>query len=782
MKLNLQEANKYLDQYVEADKTVLYHDNDPALTPIRLRLPRPPKIELIDGYGLPASEQVFKRHQYPDRLRKLEKQSLEIVNKKANDDKAYTVTLYKVQKQYWATLQDENDYYKEEIAWIKRTWWHVINGYWFFCNGKPTYITGWHYYYLNFWKIDGQFFPDYRDRDRKEFLFFQYAFTTKETFANLDASGVAVPNEDGSYDMVEMNGRTCYGVGQNKHRRSGNTNKGLLMGWCITSIRRGTDGMGIMSMSGNNAEAHMKMKMIPSWNSMPMCFKPLTQSNTSPKSIINKAPANEIGVESLGNQVTAAGTSDASFYDGRKLWYILVDESGKCENLDVRERHGVLQHCISEGNGADIFGFEYQPSTAEELSAGGLAFKGLLDDSYFYKRNKENGQTRSGLFRLFIPADEGLAKYIDKYGGSVCGNTVSPLHRKLGFTQTATQLLEGERKRLLADSRKDPTAMVTYRSKKKQFPLCYDDSWIGGAGDIGFDVDGMDKRLAELTREESTIRVDFEWTGQPFRSPVKMVPNPINGKFYVSKTLTAEESNQFYKDTYVDPVTGADIPTFRPKYPNRFTCGADPFNFKTESQARVADTTGKTGKSASKGSDGGIAIFWHREYNIDPEDKLISEWESCRFIVTYRFRETDNVKYAEDVLKVCIYYGAMCFPEINIRIVWEKFHEWGYDGYLKYAVDSVSGKIKEYPGVQSLERSKQEGFNELRDHIATHIRRERHEDLISEWKNIHSMEEMTKNDLLAASMCALLGAKSTYGKLVEEENEFNYDIQNAFYW
>ena len=784
MKLSSQEISKYAHEYIQPDATVLYHDNDPALKPIRLKLPNPPSLELIDGYGLPAKDQRFKRHELPYKLARLEQIALKEVNDKANDDKSYTITYYKVQRKFWEILQDKSDYYAEEIKWIKKVWWHYLNGYWFFCNGKPTYITGAHYFYLNFWKIDGQFYPDYRDRDRKEFIFFHYSWTTKETFANLDKDGYAIANEDGTYDMIEMPNRTSFGVGQNKHRRSGNTNKGLVMGWWITAVRRGTDGFGVMSMSGDNAEAHMKKKMIPSWNKMPMFLKPLTKSNTNPKSIENNTPSNEIGVDSLENAVTAAGTAEASFYDGKKLWAILVDESGKCEKLDVRERHGVVQHCISEGNGTIIFGWEYQPSTAEELAAGGKAFKGLLDDSNFYKRNKETGQTRSGLFRLFIPADEGLAGYIDPYGGSVCGKKLLPEHQKMGYKTTSTITLEAERKQLLNDSKIDPEAMVTYRMKKKQFPLCYDDSWIGGAGDIGFDVDILDKTIAGLSRGGGAERFDLEWTGNRFRSVIKLIPNPISGRFWISKLLPDNEANQIIKDSFIDPVTGADIPTFRPKYPNRFTCGADPFRFKTETQARLADSNGKSGKTASKGSDGGIAIFWHRDQMIDPDDKPASEWESNRFVLTYRYRPENNEVYTEDVLKACIYFGAMCYPETNERVVWQKFHEWGYDGFLKYGMTLRNGEyvVNKDPGITSLERSKQEGFNEIRTHISIHGKREKHEDLLLEWKNINSMEEMTKYDLLAASMCALLGAKSQYGKIVEEENEFNYDIEQAFYW
>ena len=767
-------------EYKPHDTSVLYHEDDPALTPIRLSLPTPPRLELIDGYGLEPKKQKFKAAELPHKLKRLEELALKKVKDLAENDKSYTATIYKVQKEYWKMLSEEREYYKEEIEWVKKQWWHIVNGYWFFCNGKPTFITGWNYFYLNFWNIDGQFKPDYRDRDRKEFIFFDYSYTTHETFANLDRNGLAVANDDGSYDMIEMENRTCFGVGQNKNRRSGNTNKGLSIVYLMTCTHRGTDGGVILSMSGDSSEKHMDGKLLPSWRKMPMFLKPITSSRNNPDSIIHRAPNSVMGEDSLENAISMAESAQSTAVDGNKYWCMLIDESGKATTVDVRERHGVAMHCISTGNGSVIFGWEYQPSTAEEMSKGGKAYKGLLDDSFFYRRNEISGQTRSGLFRLFMPADESLEGYIDEYGGSVKGMKLLPEHKKAGFNSTATLFLKSERDQLLRDSKANPEVMVTYRMKKKQFPLCYDDSWIGNAGDIGFDVEIIDKRLATLSRDSQTERFDMQWIGTPFKSGVKVIPDPINGKWHISKLLPNGEANQYITDTFWDAGLQEDVTTYRPKYPTRFTCGADPFNFRTESQAKVYDGVSK--KSTGRASDGGIAVFWNRDYLIDPEGKSSKEFITSRFVCTYRYRETDNHIYAEDVLKTCVYYGAMCFPEINIRVVWDDFHRWGFDGFLKYQVDPVTGKMKDSPGVTSLERSKQEGFSELRNYVSLHGNRECHEDLLYELKSINGMEEMTRYDLLAAAMCALIGSKSSYDKIVEDESSFNYDITKLMSW
>ena len=774
----MQEQSKYDNEYVAPDASVLYHENDDALTPIRLSLPSPPRFELIDGYGLPAKDQVFKRHEVPSKLKRLEEISLEEVKKRAEGDQSYTATYFKVQQAFWKTLEEKRDYYEDEIKWIKRTWWHIVNGYWFFNNGKPTYLTGFHYYYLNFWHIDGQFLPQYRDRDRREFIFFQYAYTTTETFEKLDKNGIAIAEPDGSYKMVDLGKRICFGVGQNKNRRSGNTNKGLLMAWVMASTHKGTDGSGVMSMSGESSEEHMKRKLIPAWRKMPIFCKPLVYTNPT-TSIRNEAPKTELGVEDMGNAITAAGTSEANFYDGKKLWFILVDESGKAKNLDVRERTGVLKHCIAQGNGSEIFGLMYQPSTAEDLSKGGKAYKGLLDDSWFYKRDKITGQTVSGMFRLFMPADEALDGYIDKYGYSVKGDKLTKEWKEQGFRATATQHLKSNREQLQRDSKTNPAASINLRLEKKQFPLSYDDSWVGGTGDIGFDYEILDQQLAELSRmDEPARRGNIVWSGTRFGSHPEWVPDPVNGKWYVSKFMKHQEVGMPIKDWEYDSLENTEREVYKPRYPNRFTCGADPFNFKKDSDMNIDGV--RTAKSNSRLSDGGIAVFWHRDYSLDPEDKNVRDWESNRFVCTYRYRESDDDKYAEDVLLTCLYYGAMCFPEVNIKVVWKKFLEWGYGGFLKYDIDKNTMKGKDYPGVNQLDRSKQEGFNLLRTHIALHGHREMHEDLITEWRNIQRIEDMNSYDLLAASLCALLGEQSIHAKLEERDNEDLYDLGSAY--
>jgi hypothetical protein len=750
--------------YVDADTSIIIHENDPDLIPIRLSLPAPPDVKLIDGYGLPYKEQRFKRVEIPIKLQRLEKIVLSRLEQRKAQNKNFVITLYKIQTMFWEVLDKDRDSYKDEIEFIRRMWWHRLYGYWFYNRGKPTYITGWHFVYLNFWHMPDVRggYPDYRDRDRKEFLFHQYAYTTTETFANLSSDGRAMKEDDGTYKMLDMLKRTCYGLGQPKNRRSGNTNKGLNNVLEIDTRTIGGDGGGIMSYTGNNAEAHFRNKLIPAWNKYPIFFKPTSTSGNNPQSLVFNVPDSEFRLSGLQNAITYASTSGAKFYDGQKLWATLLDEEGKTTEVDVDERWKVVVNCLSQGNGSIIHGYAYHPSTVEDYSSGGAAYKKLMEKSSFYQRVKVSGQTPSGLFRIFMPADEGLDGFIDSYGYSVRIQLLD-YQREEGFVQTATEYLQGIRD--YYTNLGTPESQVDFRTQQKLFPLQYSDCWLGEAGDIGFDLEIIDKGIARLQRKKATVTGNFEWVGGVFGSNVEWVADE-NGRFEISR-LFEERANRRTSGSYFDFVDNLEKETWTPLDPTFATGGADPFKFKTSPEIK---------KSYQKHgmSDGGFIVLWEYDELLDG-GKQRSEWDSDRIICTYRFRARTDDEYCEDILKACIWYGCMLYPEMNIPTVHKKFREWGYAGYLKHDV-SADGVIKPEPGRHMLAGAKQEGFSFARDFISFRGHTIDHLDLLMECKNITAIEELTDYDLLASFLMCLIGSRSKYSKIVKMSSQNEVDI------
>ncbi len=63
--------------------------------------------------------------------------------------------------------EKQTEYARQEVRRCKE-------GFWFMNNGEPTYITGKHYFYLAHWKLEDDIFPDYRDLDRRYFLYLNH--------------------------------------------------------------------------------------------------------------------------------------------------------------------------------------------------------------------------------------------------------------------------------------------------------------------------------------------------------------------------------------------------------------------------------------------------------------------------------------------------------------------------------------------------------------------------------------------------------------------------------
>ena len=157
--------------YKDAESSFIIND-DPDLIRLEIPLPVCPDIRKIDGYGLKCADQKFRYVEIPLRLKKLEDEVRYDFSSKYRrgniliDIASYkTITCRDVVEEIWARLNKYKDDYLIEIEWIKRQWYYLLNGYWFFNNGVPTYIIGSHYFYLNYFRLDvGR--PQYRDRDR----------------------------------------------------------------------------------------------------------------------------------------------------------------------------------------------------------------------------------------------------------------------------------------------------------------------------------------------------------------------------------------------------------------------------------------------------------------------------------------------------------------------------------------------------------------------------------------------------------------------------------------
>lgn len=690
--------------YSKADKYVLYND-DADLEPIKVFLPEPPEFELIEGYGKPHMYQKFKREVAPQKLVELQQ------NSKSIDE-------------VWEVLDRQRLKYKDEINWIKLQWHRRLNGHWVYINGKPTYIAGWHYFYLNFFKIDVGY-PQYRDRDRKFFIFADFCYKDTMSFKNYryDEKGKKVPNRLGD-EMVDMGRRVCAGFIYPKLRREGSTYKAECINLEIISRTMNANG-GIQSKSDKDGEEVYRTKLLAPFLNLPFFFRPMQKGKIDTMTeLLFDAPIERVKggavnfEKGLGSSITYRSSEEGA-YDGFKLYFYHEDEVGKSYKIDILKRHFIVKECLAEKNGLEMIGFGIATSTVGEMSSGGgTKFFELCGQSNYYDRT-ETGITPSYFYTVFIPSDEGFK--VDEFGNSE--------------KEASRKFIEQQCDKFLQDGNIDGWA-----EEKRKYPLTFSDCFIMSGGGIGFDTYIIEKRISELrfSRDKARYGNFKRTTPSDLTSSVYFEDDP-NGRFCVSLVLSPDRSNNYAK------INGQ----YRP-LKDLFNCGIDSFKF---------------GQGQGKGlSDGGIAVKYRRDLVVDPQDRPIEEWESDRFVCTYRYRPETVDEFCDDALKACQYYGAYAMVETNVPAVMDYFNRNGFSGLLKYLKDKY-GHWKKQSGLYLGEPEKQEEFSLHRDYIKRRGAYEKHLDYLMECKSISEPSELTKFDLLAAGGAALIGENINYNEI-----------------
>lgn len=768
-------------QYKRADKFITYHEGDRDLKTFRINLPECPDLRLIEGYGLPAKDQKWKPPIVPKKLKNLQiKIEENRVNSGINLDKN-PVTLEDLYKE----LKENPKHYKKEIEFIKKQWYHRMNGYWFFNNGKPTYIDGWHYFYISYWNLDIGL-PDYRSRDRKFFVFAKYCYTTTEAYfpmkisyyddngdrkvrylpetkKNLKLVRQLIDNNEGKLEkgdfIVDMGYRTVYGFNYPKHRREGASYKAECINYCIISSMNKAVG-GVQAMDDITASKVFSKQLIKPWRSLVWFFKTAYEGSDNPKSKLSMDfPSQKIGSKGAGASVKKglqsyidyATTASRDYYDGEKLMFYHDDETGKTTNENVYERHQVVKQCLSQGNGAKIHGFTIKTSTVGEMTRrGGQNFFQLCMDSMYDKRN-ESGQTRTGLLNLFVPAYDGLEGFVDEYGDSIINTPTKEQQEFIKKDYGAKEYLRRNISQYEDDDTPESRAKVSEETRLN--PTQFRDCFRRSSSDTGFNVQVLEDRINELQMESTLTRngnfVRDKETGKVY------FESDEEGRFTVSYLLPEKETN------LVSNVNGEIAPLRKDK----FVASADPFKFQKVEGKRM--------------SNGGGAVFMKRNRILDPDDKPIKNWTTHRFVCTYNYRPDRKEDYFEDMLNMCLYYGCPMFPEINVTGVWDYFEANGFGGMLEYGLDKY-GKTRQTPGFNSNEGTKQDIFNSWRDYIQQHGHREKHIELLQECSDIDGIEDMTNYDLFTAGGGCLISLENSYNERVEKFNDDDIDLSEAF--
>jgi hypothetical protein len=589
-------------------------------------------------------------------------------------------------EQYWeaAEYPKELSKIKSVFDWekypsdFKEKWYDYIDqefnyreeGFWFYNNGNPTYITGTHYMYLQWTKIDVGH-PNFRESNRLFFIF---------------------------WEACKADPR-CYGMCYLKNRRSGFS----FMSSAETTHQATMSSdarFGILSKSGADAKKMFTDKVVPISINYPFFFKPIQDGMDRPKTELayripaskltrRKLDSNEQLEELVGLDTTIdwKNTGDNS-YDGEKLKLLVHDESGKWEKPDnILNNWRVTKTCLRLGS--KVIGKCMMGSTSNALEKGGANFKKLYEDSNVTKRNR-NGQTSSGLYSLFIPMEWNYEGYIDSFGTPVFDTPREPVKGVDGEKIDIGVIEHWENE---ADGLKDDQDGLNefYR----QFPRTEKHAFRDEAKQSIFNLTKIYEQVdynEDLRNTAVVTTGSFQWENGIKDSRVIFYPNK-DGRFKISWVPPKNLQNRVIIKNGV-------------KYPGNEHMGA--FG---------CDSYDISGTVDGKGSNGAL----HGLTKFSMEDAPAN----C-FFLEYISRPQTAEMFFEDVLMACVFYGMPLLAENNKPRLLYHFKRRGYRGYSMNRPDKVWNKLsiteKEIGGIpNSSEDIKQAHAAAIESYIEAHV-------------------------------------------------------------
>ena len=530
---------------------------------------------------------------------------------------------------------------------FKEKWYDYIDtefkrredGFWFINKDKPTYITGTNYMYLQWSKIDvGQ--PDFRESNRLFYLFWEACKADQR----------------------------CYGMCYLKNRRSGFSF--MASGETVNQATISTDSrFGILSKSGPDAKKMFTDKVVPISVNYPFFFKPIQDGMDRPKTeLAYRVPASKFTrkkldtneklkeISGLDTTIDWKNTGDNS-YDGEKLKLLVHDESGKWEKpTNILNNWRVTKTCLRLGS--RIIGKCMMGSTSNALDKGGANYKKLYYDSDVNKRNA-NGQTRSGLYSLFIPMEWNYEGYIDSYGLPVFNTPKKPVEGPHGDL-IDTGVIEYWQNEVEGLKEDQDGLNEFYR----QFPRTVEHAFRDEAKESLFNLAKIYEQIdynADLKNTAVITTGSFQWQDGVKDSRVIFIPNK-DGRFKVSWVPPIELQNRM-------------IIKNGKKYPGNEHCGA----FGCDSY----DISGTVDGRGSNGSLHGLTKFSME--NVPPD----------HFFLEYIARPQTAEIFFEDVLMACVFYGMPILAENNKPRLLYHFKRRGYRGYSMNRPDKLKLSVTE---------------------------------------------------------------------------------------
>lgn len=641
--------------------------------------------------------------------------------------------------------QDQIDaYMKKLFDWHKtytaKEYKKRDNGVWIFIKGIPIYIPGTYWFGIK-WAREIEDYPDFRMIQNELMIFWE-----------------ACKADD-----------RCFGMQYVKNRRMGASLMAIFE-MLETATKFEDKLLGMISKKGDDAEKIFK-RFIKAFKRLPSFFRPIWDGTNNPKKKLNleePTKRNSVGDSvSIGNGLGTMvewHTTEGNAMDGDAIFRSLIDEAGKWpKDVPFSKYWRVVK--TSHRKGIVITGKAMVVSTVNAMKDGGSEFKTVWDDSNQDERDP-NGQTKSGLYRIFIPTRFCLEGMFDEFGFSIVDDP-----EKFVKTDQGKMIDQGSitfLKNAIASLQDDPEDLNEFM---RQNPETIEDAFRDSSNDCAFNLMKIQEQLDhnkhelndrwkdsanEFIGNDDIDRGNLTWeNGERFGSVV-WNPDP-NGRFYIKKGCHPPKQ---YRNQYEtknrhgvlakEPI-GGELGAF----------GIDPYN--------------RTVTSDGRGSSGSI-ILMLGSHTCDelPRNTMALEYIHRAKKVEYFF---------EDALMASIYYSIPFLAEQSndmfLKYIYDNgFRHFSMNNPLKLYKD-LNPQEKLYGGApQQDTKIGDEQFYVTQSYVEDHIgvsrdESERPKGTMGDMpftRTLHQLKDVdpnkrTKYDAYIAFSLALLGNRKRYKKV-----------------
>ena len=585
---------------------------------------------------------------------------LNITLPKVPDDKKKILFYNKKKKdQYWTRLDvpngltpDNEDAYAEYIVEEFR---RRREGIWFFNNGEPVYLTGTHYFALQWVKMeDSGGYMDFRHAQKNMYYF------TKAC-------------------IVDMR---CLGELFVKSRRTGFTYQ-IICEMLNDSTSTINSRLGITSKSDSDAEKAFS-KFSYGFLNLPFFFQPVVKGTLDSKKLLEFAKPSDRSKAAKKKQDTNTDgylntlidympTVDSS-YDGQKMFRYLGDECSKWNRGANFEKHwGQVSPTFDEGG--KIVGKAFVGSTVNAMNKGGAEFKSLYLASDIKKRDKTTDRTPSGLYSFFLPAHKNMTEFTDIYG--VCHETVDKggsFVNVNGVTKSVGSIAYLEAKRKAKRKEND----IAYNEELRAFPMTTEEAFRDELVRALFNTEKINEQKIfndSINIDSDLVKGRFAWKDGIPDTTVEWHPDN-NGRFLVSWIPAPGFRNRFELRNGF----GGNS-----KYPLNDDIGAfgcDPYDISgTVEGVSASGHYNEDTSRASKGALHGLTGF------------TMKDAPSNTFFLQYVARPSTAEIFFEDVLMACVFYGMPILAENNKPRLLYHFKNRGYRNFAITRFDKALNRL-----------------------------------------------------------------------------------------